>query len=869
MPAPLLAAPLVIPFAEAIGVSIAALGMAKATDKVNEFIQENPEQSIKIFQMIMPAQGIANALKNKSSEGDEEVSEDIDVEVKEKPKKLSGKEKAMRIKEAIRRARAGKGNYSSPDAEGPAVDIRGSVIREVEDMGIADKDLKDNYDPDKPKFDYKKFFKKRYADGGAIGIEVLFEEKKPRKDFSIGGQATTQDFANALQRVSAGTTYQQQAQAKDYARQEASNLLSQAMRSGNQSGIQSILQGIGGSTSMGGMQFNRSGNRITSIPATGPGRDKILNAMANQMLSTTTYAPPPPPTDSLTGMLESQMLPNMADGSMRSLAEQNAIRDRVLAAQKAQEQSYFMTDPVTGKKYSTEAEAIDDLGLVTYNQRFADGGRVGLFMGGPALEGPALGIYNSMKAYQSFTDQEIANAIKEAGYNLPTADSGTTPPGSTPGNNLDYQSGNERQGGIMDLDSYSNVASPRNISNTSSKYSAAEIEKGIDIYGNPIDESITSKGFIGSAMDKFSDLPGIKQGKNLIGTIMDNTLVGRLAAARDPLNPKASNYNPSLQGQIDMLGGITGSRITGTSDNLKTTEGLAMLGRDPNTGLGKYGPGSVLAGQNVVSGFGTNDYEDQLQGYIDEMVSRGTLSQFQKAKLAQAQKELEKAQQGALARVDALNKQKAAALAAGEAEKARNLQIAAAAKAQEISRKEAERQQAAIEAEQSRSSSSTHGGYGSGTGGVGASGPGSGGGYNEGNFCFDPSTLIQMADGSTKKIKNIQLGDDTKGGEVTGVFQFKASDEIHDYKGVTVAGSHYVKEDGKFIMVKDSPLAVKIDKIPVVYSLDTTGRRIFIKDIEFADYNGDGVAKNFLTNAGVDLTGFDTEVLRQVENRLI
>jgi hypothetical protein len=430
MPAPVLAAPLVIPFAEAIGVSIAALGMAKATDKVNEFIQENPEQSIKIFQMIMPSQGIANALKNKSSEGDEEVSEDIDVEVEEKPK-LTGKEKSERIKAAIRRARAGKGNYSSPDAEGPAVDIGGSVIREVEDMGIADKDLKDNYDPTKPKFDYKKFFKKRYADGGAIGIEVLFEEKKPRKDFNIGGRATTQDFANALQRVSAGTTYQQQVQAKDYARQEASNLLSEAMRSGNQSGIQSILQGIGGSPSMGGMQFNTSGNRIISIPATGPGRDKILNAMANQMLSTTTYAPPPPPTDSLTGMLESQMLPNMADGSMRSLAEQNAIRDKVLAAQKAQEQSYFMTDPVTGKKYSTEAEAIDDLGLVTYNQRFADGGRVGFFMGGPALEGPALGIYNSMKAYQSFTDQEIADAIKEAGYELPT--SSTPDPTPDPG----------------------------------------------------------------------------------------------------------------------------------------------------------------------------------------------------------------------------------------------------------------------------------------------------------------------------------------------------------------------------------------------------------------------------------------------------
>ena len=155
------------------------------------------------------------------------------------------------------------------------------------------------------------------------------------------------------------------------------------------------------------------------------------------------------------------------------------------------------------------------------------------------------------------------------------------------------------------------------------------------------------------------------------------------------------------------------------------------------------------------------------------------------------------------------------------------------------------------------------GGNSSGGSGDGNS-PDGGGGY-----CFDPNTPVQMADGSEKKIKDIQLGDETKGGEVTGVFQFKASDEIHDYKGVIVAGSHYVKEDGKFIMVKDSPIAIKVDKIPVVYSLDTSGRRIFIKDIEFADYNGDGIAKNFLNNAGVDLSGFDKEVLRQVENRIL
>jgi len=207
---------------------------------------------------------------------------------------------------------------------------------------------------------------------------------------------------------------------------------------------------------------------------------------------------------------------------------------------------------------------------------------------------------------------------------------------------------------------------------------------------------------------------------------------------------------------------------------------------------------------------------------------------------------------------------------AADTERARVKEALRVAREKALRESEEKARQDAIDADNTgKYSGGNYGGVGSGEGGIGASGPGSGGGYNEGNFCFDPNTLIQMANGSTKKIKDIQLGDNTKGGEVTGVFQFKATDEIHDYKGVTVAGSHYVKEDGRFIMVKDSPLSVKIDKIPVVYSLDTSNRRIFINDIEFADYNGDGIAKGFLANAGFSVAGFDKEVLRQVENRLI
>ena len=59
--------------------------------------------------------------------------------------------------------------------------------------------------------------------------------------------------------------------------------------------------------------------------------------------------------------------------------------------------------------------------------------------------------------------------------------------------------------------------------------------------------------------------------------------------------------------------------------------------------LVKCGPGSVLSGQNVVSGFGTNDYEQQLANYISKMRNRAitkNLSEFQQKKLDAAKAEV-------------------------------------------------------------------------------------------------------------------------------------------------------------------------------------------------------------------------------------
>ena len=129
-----IAAPLLIPFAEAIGIAIAGRGLMEISEQVQKFIQNNPDVSQKIMSMIAPQTEGLSGLLAKKKEPKEEIEE---TEVT-KPR-LTSEEKSRRIKEAVRRGREGRGNYSDPDAEGAASSIRGNVIREVEDMGMASK----------------------------------------------------------------------------------------------------------------------------------------------------------------------------------------------------------------------------------------------------------------------------------------------------------------------------------------------------------------------------------------------------------------------------------------------------------------------------------------------------------------------------------------------------------------------------------------------------------------------------------------------------------------------------------------------------------------------------------------------------------
>ena len=175
-----LAAPLVIPFAEALGLSVAILGMDKASDKVNQFIKDNPEESMKIFQMIMPAQGIANALKNKSSEEvEEKISlEDLEGMSDEEAQDLSKEDKAELMKQA--------GKSGGKNKRQTMIDIseKLGLSGEGKDKQDIEYEIDERYDEggveevSKPKFDYKKFFRNRKADGGSVGIASMMPSKK-------------------------------------------------------------------------------------------------------------------------------------------------------------------------------------------------------------------------------------------------------------------------------------------------------------------------------------------------------------------------------------------------------------------------------------------------------------------------------------------------------------------------------------------------------------------------------------------------------------------------------------------------------------------------------------------------------------------
>ena len=107
--------------------------------------------------------------------------------------------------------------------------------------------------------------------------------------------------------------------------------------------------------------------------------------------------------------------------------------------------------------------------------------------------------------------------------------------------------------------------------------------------------------------------------------------------------------------------------------------------------------------------------------------------------------------------------------------------------------------------------------------------------HNKG--CFLKGTLITMADGTTKPVEQVDLGDKVAvGGKVFAVGRF-LNTELYDYKGIKVSGSHMVNEDGTWMRVRDTKHGKSLGNDEnTVYVFGSENRRILINDILFTDY---------------------------------
>jgi len=101
-------------------------------------------------------------------------------------------------------------------------------------------------------------------------------------------------------------------------------------------------------------------------------------------------------------------------------------------------------------------------------------------------------------------------------------------------------------------------------------------------------------------------------------------------------------------------------------------------------------------------------------------------------------------------------------------------------------------------------------------------------------FCFSPETPIEMADGEQKRIEELWLGDETKGGRVESI-RFSETQDLRDYKGVRVTGSHSVFEDGEWKRVRDSVHSPIIEGWHEVVSIIVSGHRVHSNGIVFDD----------------------------------
>ena len=377
------------------------------------------------------------------------------------------------------------------------------------------------------------------ADGGSVGIEILFGPK--RDNFRKGGD--TMGGKNDKSKSSPGPD-----RSRVSAQQQSNHQQAMAAAQGSGGGISNLTNNI---------------NKTNFL-------DKVKNT-ANKVVDSP-----------LTKFLDPRSKIALAMGGYKFL------RDGIPKLEDLEDEAI-----------NQELKNIQTMGGIS---PYADGGRVGFFMGGPALEGEALSIYSSMNAYGN-TDQQIADKLQSLGMYTPP---GSTPdtPDTTPGQTYGLQSGS---------DNFSPYNPDPNTVRTFKEdvrvMPAMEaLQRNQQLTSMGIKDPFADEASLGGAY--YGDMPddtsnqvgpaevgGFQKFKNTLSSAKTNLLNNPVT------NAIGFAMNPALgavKGILGGLKGIIGPNQRAITENIAGNMGIRVndIGQIVNTGA-YNSPEGVMAGYNL------------------------------------------------------------------------------------------------------------------------------------------------------------------------------------------------------------------------------------------------------------------------------
>lgn len=132
-------------------------------------------------------------------------------------------------------------------------------------------------------------------------------------------------------------------------------------------------------------------------------------------------------------------------------------------------------------------------------------------------------------------------------------------------------------------------------------------------------------------------------------------------------------------------------------------------------------------------------------------------------------------------------------------------------------------------------------------------------------FCYAAGTPIKMKDGSYKNVEKIKLDDQLYyGGKVTALGQSK-QENIHEYMGTRVTGSHAVFENGKFVRVEDSIHGKKLNTKEVVYPIECENHILVTKTHLGADFSEVKDSQGYTPEQRLEMLNSDKSRLKKLD----